>query len=195
MDISAVSLRDGVLLIASLFAVYFVFQVLRLKKMNAARKRSAALSRNESEQATSVAFSEPSSATARSKARDDEAVAPTAESGQRRFEEQVQRFGMESEFQRMQQELIGMRRELATLREDLDRLNAARSVSPLYSEAMSLAERGHDAAGIAGRCGISIAEAELVAALARNRGEFRDIEETEDMYGRQEPTDDQRHAA
>ncbi|QDX82256.1 hypothetical protein B9N43_14000 [Denitratisoma sp. DHT3] len=194
MDISAVSLRDGVLLIASLFAVYFVFQVLRLKKMTAARKRSAALSRDESEQATSVAFNEPFGAAARSKVRDDEASAAPAESTQRRFEEQMQRFGMESEFQRMQQELIGMRRELATLREDLDRLNAARSVSPLYSEAMSLAERGHDAAGIAGRCGISIAEAELVAALARNRGEFRDIEETEDMYGRQEPTDDQRAA-
>lgn len=180
---------------ASLFAVYFVLQVLRLKKMTAARKRSASLSRGESEQATSVAFSEPFGVAARSKVRDDEAAVSTAESAQPRFEEQVQRFGMESEFQRMQQELIGIRRELATLREDLDRLNAARSVSPLYSEAMSLAERGHDAAGIAGRCGISIAEAELVAALARNRGEFRDIEETEDMYGRQEPTDDQRHAA
>ncbi len=42
-----------------------------------------------------------------------------------------------------------------------------RPVSPQHSEAMLLAGRGVTAAQIADHCGISVAEAELVCALAR----------------------------
>jgi DNA-directed RNA polymerase specialized sigma24 family protein len=42
-----------------------------------------------------------------------------------------------------------------------------RPVTPQHSEAMVLAERGLPALQIAERCGISVAEAELVCALAR----------------------------
>lgn len=42
-----------------------------------------------------------------------------------------------------------------------------RPVSPPHSEAMLLAGRGIAAAQIADHCGISVAEAELVCALAR----------------------------
>jgi hypothetical protein len=47
---------------------------------------------------------------------------------------------------------------------------------------MSLAQQGVTPDGIADRCGISVGEAELVAALARNRAgsEFQDREDDRD---------------
>lgn len=61
------------------------------------------------------------------------------------------------------------------MRLDMNELQAAkerppqyvRPVSPQHSEAMLLAGRGIAAAQIADHCGISVAEAELVCALAR----------------------------
>lgn len=65
----------------------------------------------------------------------------------------------------------GLREEFAALRESLESeiasLRNARSVSPQYGEAVVLAQRGLETAAIAERCGISVSEAELVAALAR----------------------------
>lgn len=64
-----------------------------------------------------------------------------------------------------------LREEVASLRETLSAeiaaLRNARSVSPQYGEAVVLAQRGLETDAIAERCGISISEAELVAALAR----------------------------
>ncbi len=64
-----------------------------------------------------------------------------------------------------------LREEVASLREslgaDIAALRNARSVSPQYGEAVVLAQRGLETDAIAERCGISISEAELVAALAR----------------------------
>lgn len=71
-----------------------------------------------------------------------------------------------------------LRRELAATRRDVDELRDAqqasrervqytRPVSPQHSEAMLLAGRGMEASRIAEHCGISVAEAELVCALAR----------------------------
>ena len=64
-------------------------------------------------------------------------------------------------------ELEGVRRELAELREEVGRLKASRHTAPHYTEAMALAEGGADAQTVATRCGISLAEAELVLALSR----------------------------
>jgi hypothetical protein len=65
-----------------------------------------------------------------------------------------------------------LRRELQQLRGDVqgqvERLRAAQSTSPLYSDAMQLAQLGYDANAIAERCGVAIAEAELVVALANS---------------------------
>lgn len=74
-----------------------------------------------------------------------------------------------------------LRRELAATRRDVDELRDAqqasrervqytRPVSPQHSEAMLLAGRGIEAVRIAEHCGISVAEAELVCALARAEG-------------------------
>lgn len=68
-----------------------------------------------------------------------------------------------------------LRSELVAMRLDMNELQAAkerpqqyvRPVSPQHSEAMLLAGRGIAAAQIADHCGISVAEAELVCALAR----------------------------
>ncbi len=77
-----------------------------------------------------------------------------------------------------------LRSELVALRLDLNELQAARArvpapppppqyvrpESPQHSEAMLLAGRGVAATQIADHCGISVAEAELVCALARAEG-------------------------
>ncbi|MBK1680569.1 DUF2802 domain-containing protein [Rhodocyclus tenuis] len=64
-----------------------------------------------------------------------------------------------------------VRGELAALREELrrevDEVNTAQHVSPLYGEAMQMALQGADASAISERCGIARAEAELVVALTR----------------------------
>lgn len=59
-----------------------------------------------------------------------------------------------------------LRAELAEVKEAMIELRAASQVSPLYSEAVSLARRGYDVQAIAERCGISVAEAELVRSLS-----------------------------
>ena len=76
-----------------------------------------------------------------------------------------------------------LRSELVALRLDLNEMQLAhdraqaqpqaqyvRPESPQHSEAMLLAGRGIPASQIAEHCGISVAEAELVCALARAEG-------------------------
>lgn len=79
-----------------------------------------------------------------------------------------------------------LRREMAVMRHDVDllgeqarseqqaaqaaareRTQYTRPVSPQHSEAMLLAGRGMSAVQVAEHCGISVAEAELVCALAK----------------------------
>lgn len=83
------------------------------------------------------------------------------------FAQQLARSSLEVELAHLRRESKALAEELAYLREEVAALKAARNVSPLYSEAMSMAQQGAPASGIAGQCGISLAEAELVAALAR----------------------------
>jgi hypothetical protein len=55
---------------------------------------------------------------------------------------------------------------VSMLNDEVRGLRAACQVSPVYSEAVALARRGFNAAAIAERCGISVAEAELVTSLS-----------------------------
>lgn len=74
----------------------------------------------------------------------------------------------------LQRQCKGMAEELAALRREVSELRAAAQVSPFYSEAVALARRGYDAQAIAERCGISVAEAEMVRSLS---GESNQAEE------------------
>jgi len=60
-------------------------------------------------------------------------------------------------------------KEVARLREELSAVRAASRVAPAYAEAVSMVQSGLDAQAIAERCGISVAEAELVRALSEQR--------------------------
>ena len=83
------------------------------------------------------------------------------------FGQQVLKNGIDAE-------LAELRREVAALKEKVSLLEAARNVSPQYGEAVTLAQQGMAAREIAERCGISVAEAEMVHALSRARtGEGR----------------------
>lgn len=103
---------------------------------------------------------------------------------------------VEAELQVLRVDLARLSDEVAEVREDIEVLKASRNVSPLYSEAMGLAQQGHDARSIAGRCGISIGEAELVVALSRKEKSFAADEgredESEDGDGRANADDPRR---
>ena len=95
---------------------------------------------------------------------------PTAEESSRPegdFAAQLTQKTLEAEVRQLRDQLVESREEIQRMREEMGRLSAAQKVSPLYNEAMAMAVRGVDAAGVAGRCGISIAEAELVVALSK----------------------------
>lgn len=96
------------------------------------------------------------------------------------FAGELARTTVEVELQQLRRECAAMRQEMDGLIEEVARLKAARNVSPLYNEAMALAQQGMAVDGIAGHCGISIGEAELVAALARGASEFEQHEHGED---------------
>lgn len=90
------------------------------------------------------------------------------------FSRELERSSADLELRRMRQELDEIRAEMARMTADMRKLKAARNVSPVYSEAMTLAQQGETPAGIAAQCGISLGEAELVAALARSSAGFGD---------------------
>lgn len=105
------------------------------------------------------------------------APAPPAATGPR-----PEVFQLELENQRLRRELAALQAvierqhdELRAVRAQLDAEARAQApaTSPEYSEALVLAEQGLDADAIAGRCGISLAEAELVLSLASGRGDGR----------------------
>jgi HAMP domain-containing protein len=89
-------------------------------------------------------------------------------------------FGLELELQCMRREIGSLqgavetqRQEIENLRTELERaafrpkpVAAEAGVSPEYDEALALARRGLVSSEIAARCGITRAEAELVASLA-----------------------------
>ena len=63
---------------------------------------------------------------------------------------------------------------VVVLREQLDAAVATQGVSPEYDEALVFARRGLGVEAIAERCGISVAEAELVRSLAQGGSRGRE---------------------
>lgn len=87
------------------------------------------------------------------------------------FGEQALKTGIEAELAELRGEVASLKDEVILLHEEVRLLKAARNVSPQYGEAVALAQRGLGAAQIAERCGISVAEAEMVCALSRKQSE------------------------
>ena len=96
------------------------------------------------------------------------------------FFRELARTNVEAELDRLRRECARMREEMAGMAAEITRLKLNRGTSPHYNEATALAQQGMPPAGIAGQCGISIGEAELVAALARGGTEFERHEQDED---------------
>jgi hypothetical protein len=156
--------RDAVLIVAALIGAYVVLTLLWLLLVRL--KRRASSSRN----AEPAAPIEDAAATPELRPRPAElAVAPAPAPD---FARELARSSVELEVESLRRESAHLRAEVARLAEEVSQLRATQNVSPLYNEAMALAQQGMTANGIAGRCGISIGEAELVAAMARSASQF-----------------------
>lgn len=156
LEIGGISLglREGVIGLIALLALYMVFVLLRMRRLHppAAAVRAA---------------EPPERAPAPAAAPADEAWAAPG------LGEEVLRNGLEQEVALLRDEVDALRGELAALRDDLQHelahLRASQTVSPIYGDAMQMAAAGYDPAAIAERCGIARAEAELVVALAKSQ--------------------------
>jgi hypothetical protein len=162
--------RDIVLVVAAVIGVYLVLSVMRLFQV-AAKPPVVGLESQlkasgwEHHQLADAVRTPPESPPA----------VPKPE-----FGEELARFNVEVEVKALRRECAQLREELARMNEDMARLQVTGNASPMYSEAMVLARQGMAANGIAGHCGISIGEAELVAALARGASGFERHEQGED---------------
>lgn len=72
----------------------------------------------------------------------------------------------------LEREVRQLREEIDALKVELEEMRTQRNISPHYSEALALAQRGLTARDVADRMGISLAEAELVHALSRGESLF-----------------------
>ncbi len=166
--VGGISWRDVVLVVAALIGVYLVLSVIRLFKV-AGRRRDGAQQEGKGELSGWEPYSQHPEQTAQ----------PVSAEAVPQFANELARSNVEVELQSLRRESAHLREELARLAEEISRLKATRHVSPTYNEAMTLAQQGMPATGIAGHCGISIGEAELVAALARSGSEFERHEQGE----------------
>ena len=166
LEVSGVTLglREGVIVLIALVAVYMLFVLLRMRHLrNKPVEPPVALPERQAPEAPSET---PLAA----------AMADVDESWEKTpagLGEEILRQGLEQDLVQLRDEVDAMRGELAALREDmlqeLAHLRASQTVSPIYGDAMQMAVSGYDPAAIAERCGIARAEAELVVALAKSQ--------------------------
>lgn len=104
----------------------------------------------------------------------DAAVAAASAADPQVFHQALELQQLRTELTRLQAQQLAQQAEMAALKDALNALReqfeanlAGQGVSPEYNEALVLARRGLEAEAIAERCGISVAEAELVRALNR----------------------------
>ena len=161
--------RDGILLAVFLAAIYLVVALLGLMKL---RRRSAphavqsAASRAEDAWLPEEPREEPRQEARQAELSEEVALtSPKASPPMSPFAAQLALAELEAEVGRL-------RVEVAALRQELTEVKQTRRVSPLYAEAVALAQRGFDARGVAEECGISVAEAELVLAMSRDDMDF-----------------------
>jgi hypothetical protein len=156
----SIGVREGVLVLLILVALYIGFVLLRFRR-TPTRQPLAAV-----EPVATPPIAAPPAAEAPPAAYSETASHLASE---------MLAEGLERELAQLRDEVEVMRGELAALREDMQQelahLRATQTVAPIYGDAMQMAAAGYDASMIAERCGIARAEAELVVALARSRVE------------------------
>ena len=176
--IDGIGWRDVILVLAVMAGVYLVLLVMRLLQVAGKRRDGK---KQESKFRLSGWQPGASDAAPASPAQPQPQPKPDPEAPeQHEFARELTKSNIEVELERLRRESEFQRDELVRLAEEVSQLKASRNVSPLYNEAMALAQQGMSAAGIAGRCGISIGEAELVASLARSGTAFEHHEQGED---------------
>ena len=170
MEIGGVALRDVILVASGLAGVYLVIMLLRLFQIG----RHKTVTLDASSLAPPAQPPPPD--------RDEEAAEEETFTYTRPQPAEIPAppsFGDELTRSHLEREVKQLREEIAALRAELDEIKMARRVSPQYADAMALVQRGLTAQDVADRCGISLAEAELVWALARGPQNF----DQEDNYG------------
>ncbi|WP_417068373.1 DUF2802 domain-containing protein [Niveibacterium terrae] len=166
---------EAILAIVALLGVYVAWALVRLVRLARRPSPQAKAGQSEPEQVEQPEQQSAPSAPAKESAEPGR-VEPVAgldgfESmvGQARLRFQVE--AQEATITALRAEIAALaeqnQAEIAELREQIDMLRNARNVSPQYGEAVGLAQRGLTSDAIAERCGISVSEAELVAALSR----------------------------
>lgn len=165
-----IGLREGLMVLIVLVAVYILFVLLRMFHLRKPAAPEPAASREEGPGVGADAGKVPPSLPAgepESVSLADWERVPAV------LGDDVLRSGLEQEVAQLRDEVDAMRGELAALRDDMQKdlahLRASQSVSPIYGDAMQMAISGYDAAAIAERCGIARAEADLVVALAKSQ--------------------------
>lgn len=94
------------------------------------------------------------------------------------FEAALENSALRQEIDALREEVVQQREQMSALsrgidalREQIESVSAAQGISPEYNEALVCARRGLDVEAIAERCGISVAEAELVRSMAERQGD------------------------
>jgi hypothetical protein len=156
----ALGLREGVIALIVLVAIYMAVVIVRLRRPPPVEKRTPA----------PLVVTPPAPAPAP----EPEPEAPSAwERAAAAVPEDERLYrSLENEVFQLRDEVDAVRGELAALRSDMQhelaQMRASQTVSPIYGDAMQMAAAGYDPAMIAERCGIARAEAELVVALAKS---------------------------
>ncbi|WP_234086965.1 DUF2802 domain-containing protein [Azonexus sp. R2A61] len=171
----SIGLRDVVLGLVVLVAVYIVFVLLRMQRLQRERERSAPTPAAHRAESTG-GESDPGLAAVDTLDAQEIADADLPLPDVRIPVGEIRRDDMATrELAMLRDEVDAIRGELAALRNDMHQelahLRATQSVSPIYGDAMQMAAAGYDAATIAERCGIARAEADLVVALARSQAQ------------------------
>ena len=162
----ALGLREGVIALIVLVAIYMIVMIVRLRRPEPVEKKVAA-----------PVIETPPAPPPMPKPKPEPMPEPEVPSEWERAaaavpeEERLYR-SLENEVFQLRDEVDAVRGELAALRSDmlheLAHMRASQTVSPVYGDAMQVAAAGYDPAMIAERCGIARAEAELVVALAKS---------------------------
>ncbi|MBV2234382.1 MAG: DUF2802 domain-containing protein [Sterolibacterium sp.] len=154
---STFGVRDIVILVIGVVAVYLLVALLRLSQIRRPGKSEASLP------SFSAASDKPRDAA------DETRPATTRIDNVESSTPMVPLFEYQLFRNQVEAELAQLRQELASLHESIAQLSVTRRMSPQYNEAMQLAQRGASARLIAEQCAISLGEAELVAALGRDQ--------------------------